>query len=93
MLLIRWEHTEPATVRMSAAAVRRLNVCKRRRVGCWCGCHGDDAGLVHEENVHKMQLLTFVQLAEGKSELSFETIEKELHLAADDVEAFIINGK
>jgi len=40
-----------------------------------------------------MQLLTFVQLAEGKSELSFETIEKELHLAADDVEAFIINGK
>lgn len=48
-------------------------------------------GLLHEENMHKMQLLTFVQLAEGKSELSFETIEKELHLTPDDVEAFIIN--
>jgi len=52
----------------------------------------DDVGLVHEENVRKMQVLTFVQIAEGKSELSFETIERELQLAPDDVEAFIIDG-
>ena len=42
-------------------------------------------GLSHEDNVHKMRVLTFVQIAEGKSELSFETIEKELQLEPDDV--------
>jgi len=49
-------------------------------------------GLSHDENVRKMQVLTFVQIAEGKTELSFETIEKELQLATDDVEPFIIDG-
>jgi len=50
-------------------------------------------GLSHEDNVHKMQVLTFVQIAEGKSELSFETIEKELQLELDEVEPFIIDGE
>ena len=50
-------------------------------------------GLSHEDNMQKMRVLTFVQIAEGKSELSFETIEKELQLEADDVEAFIIDGE
>ena len=43
--------------------------------------------------MHKMRLLTFVQIAEGKSELSFETIENELQLQPDEVEAFIIDGE
>jgi len=50
-------------------------------------------GLSHDDNVHKMRILTFVQIAEGKSELSFETIEKELQLEPDDVEPFIIDGE
>lgn len=48
-------------------------------------------GLSHEDNMQKMRVLTFVQIAEGKSELSFDTIEKELQLEPDDVEAFIID--
>ena len=43
--------------------------------------------------MQKMRVLTFVQIAEGKSELSFDTIEKELQLEPDDVEAFIIDGE
>jgi len=50
-------------------------------------------GLLHADNVHKMRVLTFVQIAEGKSELSFETIEKELQLESEAVEAFIIDGQ
>jgi len=42
--------------------------------------------------MQKMRVLTFVQIAEGKSELSFDTIETELQLDLDDVEAFIIDG-
>jgi len=48
--------------------------------------------LSHAENVRKMQVLTFVQIAEGRSELSFDTIEHELQLTSDDVEPFIIDG-
>jgi len=40
-----------------------------------------------------MRVLTFVQIAEGKTELSFDMIEKELQLEPDDVEAFIIDGE
>ena len=47
-------------------------------------------GLSHDENVHKMRLVTFMQIAEGKSEISFETIKQELQLPANDIEAFII---
>lgn len=48
-------------------------------------------GLSHEECVHKMQLLTFMQLAEVKSEIAFDAIQQELVLEADQVEAFIID--
>jgi len=58
----------------------------------WLTVGDVDVGLSHEDNMYKMRVLTFVQLAEGKSELSFETIEKELDLGPDDVEAFIIDG-
>ena len=50
-------------------------------------------GLVHAENMRKMQLLTFIQIADGKTELSFETVQQELQLnSADDVEPFVIDG-
>jgi len=52
----------------------------------------DCTGLSHEDNIHKMRVLTFVQLAEGKPELSFDIIEKELQLEPHDVEPFIIDG-
>jgi translation initiation factor 3 subunit M len=48
-------------------------------------------GLNHEQNLKKMRLLTFMQLAEGNSEMSFDTIQQELHLQETEVEAFIID--
>jgi len=48
-------------------------------------------GLSHEDCMQKMRLLTLMQIAEGKSEISFETIEQELLLDSDQVEAFIID--
>ncbi|XP_064601463.1 eukaryotic translation initiation factor 3 subunit M-like [Liolophura sinensis] len=47
-------------------------------------------GLSHEQNLKKMRLLTFMQLAEGKKEVEFEQIQKEMELNEDDVEDFII---
>lgn len=44
------------------------------------------------QNVKKMRLLTFMQLAEHTNELSFETIQKELNISENDVEGFIIDG-
>lgn len=46
----------------------------------------------HDQNIKKMRLLTFMQLAENSNELSFETIQKELSINETDVEAFIIEG-
>ncbi|XP_075234518.1 eukaryotic translation initiation factor 3 subunit m isoform X1 [Lycorma delicatula] len=48
-------------------------------------------GLNHEQNMKKMRLLTFMQLAEGNSEMTFETIQNELQIHEDQVEAFIID--
>lgn len=50
-------------------------------------------GLNHEQNMQKMRLLTFMQLAGANPEISFETIEKELQIEADEVESFIIEGR
>ncbi|RWS30505.1 eukaryotic translation initiation factor 3 subunit M-like protein [Leptotrombidium deliense] len=50
----------------------------------------DSLGLSHEQNLHKMRLLTFMQLAETKKELSFESIQEELQLQDGEVEAFVI---
>lgn len=49
-------------------------------------------GLNHEQNMKKMRLLTFMQLAEANTEMTFDTIQEELQLPADQVEAFIIDG-
>ena len=40
-----------------------------------------------------MRLLTFMQLAEGNPEMSFQMIQDELQLTSDEVEPFIIDGK
>ena len=49
-------------------------------------------GLSHEQNLHKMRLLTFMQMAEGKQEIDYETIEREMKLESEELEAFIIDG-
>lgn len=49
-------------------------------------------GLNHEQNMRKMRLLSFMQLAETTPEMSFDTIERELQIKKEEVEAFIIQG-
>lgn len=50
-------------------------------------------GLSHEQNMAKMRLLTFMGMAVEFKEISFDTMQQELQLGADDVEAFVIDGK
>lgn len=47
-------------------------------------------GLKHEQNLRKMRILTFMQLAENSVELPFETLEKQLQLTEDQVEEFVL---
>ncbi|KAK2181283.1 hypothetical protein NP493_402g01000 [Ridgeia piscesae] len=47
-------------------------------------------GLSHEHNLQKMRLLTFMQMAEEKQEIYFDTIQDEMNLTSDDIEAYII---
>ncbi|XKL66820.1 hypothetical protein PGB90_010240 [Kerria lacca] len=49
-------------------------------------------GLNHTQNLKKMRLLTFMQLAENSNEIAFETIQKELNIGENDVETFIIEA-
>jgi len=49
-------------------------------------------GLNHEQNMKKMRLLTFMQLAETNPEMSFDTIQEELQINELEVESFIIDG-
>lgn len=49
-------------------------------------------GLIHEHNLQKMRLLSFMQLAECNTEISFGIVEKELQIKPDEVEGFIIEG-
>lgn len=50
------------------------------------------AGLSHEQNMAKMRLLTFMGMAVEYKEISFDTMEQELQIGAEDVEAFVIDG-
>ena len=53
-----------------------------------------DLGLVHEENMHKMRLLSFMQMCEDhQEEIDFVSIQNELLLKPNEVESFIIDGK
>ncbi|CAG9090777.1 hypothetical protein JYU34_009476 [Plutella xylostella] len=47
-------------------------------------------GLNHEQNVKKMRILSFMQMAERNPEITFDEIISELQIQDDDVEAFII---
>lgn len=47
-------------------------------------------GLNHEQNMKKMRLLSFMQLAETNPEMTFEQLETELQIGPDEVEPFII---
>ncbi|KAL4703399.1 hypothetical protein ACJJTC_011188 [Scirpophaga incertulas] len=47
-------------------------------------------GLNHEQNVKKMRILSFMQMAEYNPVLLFDDITSELQIETQDVEAFII---
>jgi len=47
-------------------------------------------GLNHEQNLKKMRLLSFMQLAESNPEVSFDELQKELQITEPEVEPFII---
>lgn len=47
------------------------------------------SGLLHEQNMAKMRLLTFMGMAVENKEISFDTMQQELQIGADDVEAFV----
>lgn len=40
----------------------------------------------------KMRLLTFMGMAVETKEISFDTMQQELQIGADDVEPFVIDG-
>ena len=40
----------------------------------------------------KMRLLTFMGMSVEFKEISFDTMQQELQIGADDVEAFVIDG-
>lgn len=49
-------------------------------------------GLKHEDNMRKMKLLTFMQLAENRSEISFAEIQHSIQISGEDeVEEFLID--
>lgn len=50
-------------------------------------------GLNHEQNLKKIRLLTFMQMAETRKEITYATIQQELQLEEGSVEAFVIDGK
>lgn len=52
----------------------------------------DVAGLSHEQNMAKMRLLTFMGMAVEFKEISFHTMQQELQIGPEDVEAFVIDG-
>ncbi|XP_015265204.1 PREDICTED: eukaryotic translation initiation factor 3 subunit M [Gekko japonicus] len=52
----------------------------------------DSLGLLHEQNMAKMRLLTFMGMAVENKEISFDTMQQELQVGADDVEAFVIDA-
>jgi len=48
-------------------------------------------GLNHEDNMRKMKLLSFMQLAENRSEISFDEIKHSIQLNESEVEEFLID--
>ncbi|CAF3683832.1 unnamed protein product [Rotaria socialis] len=52
----------------------------------------ESSGVKHERNLTKMRLLTFILIAESQKELTFDAIQKEMQISADDIESFIIEA-
>uniref|UniRef100_K7EHK6 Eukaryotic translation initiation factor 3 subunit M n=1 Tax=Ornithorhynchus anatinus TaxID=9258 RepID=K7EHK6_ORNAN len=52
----------------------------------------DSLGLSHDQNMAKMRLLTFMGMAVENKEISFDTMQQELQIGTDDVEAFVIDA-
>lgn len=52
----------------------------------------DSLGLRHEQSLQKMRLLTFMQIAETKKDIPFETLQRELQINAEMVELFVIDA-
>ncbi|KAI2653883.1 Eukaryotic translation initiation factor 3 subunit M [Labeo rohita] len=48
--------------------------------------------LSHEQNMAKMRLLTFMGMAVEMKEILFDTMQQELQIGAEDVEAFVIDA-
>lgn len=51
----------------------------------------DELGLDHDACLQKMRLLTFMQIAESKKEISYETIISELQIKEVEVEPFVFD--
>lgn len=49
-------------------------------------------GMDHNKNINKMRILSLMTLAENSKELSFDLLEKELQIDADEIESFVIDG-
>lgn len=50
----------------------------------------DGLGLKHEDNLRKMKLLSFMQMAENRSEITFDEIREAIQLNDNEVEEFLI---
>jgi translation initiation factor 3 subunit M len=48
-------------------------------------------GLDHNNNLQKMRILTFMSMAQGHNEISFDTVSQNLNIPKEDVEAFVID--
>lgn len=51
----------------------------------------DGLGLSHEQNMQKMRLLTFMQMAEGQKEITYQNIMDELKIESKEVEPFVFD--
>jgi len=47
-------------------------------------------GLKHEDNLRKIKLLSFMQMAENRSEITFKEIQEAMQLNENEVEEFLI---
>ena len=45
----------------------------------------------HEDNLTKMKLLTFMQMAETKNEISFGEVQQHMQIGEAEVEEFLID--
>ncbi|XP_018619542.1 LOW QUALITY PROTEIN: eukaryotic translation initiation factor 3 subunit M [Scleropages formosus] len=52
----------------------------------------DSLGLSHDQNMAKMRLLTFMGMAVEYKEISLDTMQQELQIGTDEVEAFVIDA-